>query len=411
MIILAANLLLQISFFIIVSSSNEYAKYLGGDSTFSGIVIGIPTVFSGLALLPMMKFDHGHYKLPLHVSCGASIVGHILYALAYKAKFLYLILIGRIVSGLAFSMWMYCKRYCSDGRIVGIRQRTTLAGCLVLGQGLGMSAGPFFGGLLTKVGFANEVFNGYTSPGWIMAGVWIAFWICVYVWFEDVEDLPHPSTSSIHPSVARQMSVDSSPGDNSSEKYGSDETLVPLPQRTMSSAQWGVVICMCWFAMTCFFILAFAVRGRQLHRTRGNNDLPFLMMNLFLARRIQDRHILLTGVSIGVIGLVTFTGLLAANRITYGSVFACWWLVALGFNLASTVTVSLLSKQLPQEWNGRTSLAIQYSNYTGRVSGAVWGGSGFSVGMLNYAGLEIAIAGIGAILFMLFWKNLKTKTG
>ncbi len=49
----------QISFFIIVSSSNEYAKYLGGDSTFSGIVIGIPTVFSGLALLPMMKFDHG----------------------------------------------------------------------------------------------------------------------------------------------------------------------------------------------------------------------------------------------------------------------------------------------------------------------------------------------------------------
>lgn len=31
---------------------------------------------------------------------------------------------------------MYCKRYCSDGRIVGMRQRTTLAGWLVLGQGL-----------------------------------------------------------------------------------------------------------------------------------------------------------------------------------------------------------------------------------------------------------------------------------
>ncbi len=49
----------------------------------------------------------GHYKLPLHVSCGASIVGHILYALAYKAKFIYLILIGRIVSGLAFSMYVH----------------------------------------------------------------------------------------------------------------------------------------------------------------------------------------------------------------------------------------------------------------------------------------------------------------
>ncbi len=274
-----------------------------------------------------------------------------------------------------------------------------------------------------------------------MAGVWIAFWICVYVWFEDVEDLPH---ASIHPAITRQMSVDSSPGDNSSEKYGSDETLVPLQQRTMSSAQWGVVICMCWFAMTCFFILGMSsvvpsckalssigawesnipVFTAGEHRLQlspfgagnfialgGITTFPFLMMNLFLARRIQDRHILLAGVSIGAIGLVTFTGLLAANRITYGTVFACWWLVALGFNLASTVTVSLLSKQLPQEWNGRTSLAIQYSNYTGRVSGAIWGGSGFSVGMLNYAGLEIAIAGIGTILFTLFWKNLKTKTG
>lgn len=58
-IILAMNVLLQISFFIIVSSSNEYAEYLGGSSTFSGLVIGIPTVFGGLALVPMTKFDKG----------------------------------------------------------------------------------------------------------------------------------------------------------------------------------------------------------------------------------------------------------------------------------------------------------------------------------------------------------------
>jgi hypothetical protein len=34
---------------------------------------------------------------------------------------------------------------------------------LVLGQGIGMSAGPFLGGLLYKVGFRNDVFNGYTA--------------------------------------------------------------------------------------------------------------------------------------------------------------------------------------------------------------------------------------------------------
>ena len=49
----------QISFFIIVSSSDQYAEYLGGTATFSGLVIGIPTVFSGLALIPLTKLDQG----------------------------------------------------------------------------------------------------------------------------------------------------------------------------------------------------------------------------------------------------------------------------------------------------------------------------------------------------------------
>jgi len=48
-----------LSFFIIIPSSNDYVKYLGGDSTFSGVVIGIPTVFSALALVPLVQYDKG----------------------------------------------------------------------------------------------------------------------------------------------------------------------------------------------------------------------------------------------------------------------------------------------------------------------------------------------------------------
>ena len=55
--------------------------------------------------------------------------------------------------------------------------------------------------------------------------------------------------------------------------------------------------------------------------------------------------------------------------------------------------------------------AIQYSNFTGRVTGAVWGGSGVKVGMLNYVGLEIAIIGVGAVMFLTLWRELKAKTG
>lgn len=50
---------LQLTFFIIVSSSKDYAAYLGGSATFSGLVIGIPTAISGLVLLPLMSLDQG----------------------------------------------------------------------------------------------------------------------------------------------------------------------------------------------------------------------------------------------------------------------------------------------------------------------------------------------------------------
>lgn len=57
-------------------------------------------------------------------------LGNIIYGLAYRSNFLYLILIGRIVAGFGFIAFMYSKRYCSDHRIVGIRRRTTLAGAI-----------------------------------------------------------------------------------------------------------------------------------------------------------------------------------------------------------------------------------------------------------------------------------------
>ena len=49
--------------------------------------------------------------------------------------------------------------------------------------------------------------------------------------------------------------------------------------------------------------------------------------------------------------------------------------------------------------------------YTGRVSGAIWGGSGVKVGMMVYTGVEIAIVGIGMVMFLVLWDGLKAKKG
>ncbi|KAM6499500.1 Major facilitator superfamily domain containing protein [Amanita muscaria] len=424
-IIVITNLLLQISLFIIVPTSNEYAKYLGGNSTFAGLVIGLPTLVASLALFPLMQYDGGGYRRPLRLSCVACILGNVLYSLAYVTSFLYLILIGRIVNGFGFTMLMYCKRYCSDPRIVGIRRRTTLAGFLVMGQGLGTSAGPFFGGLLFKIaGSKNPIFNGFTSPGWVMAIVWLIFGICAEIWFEDVPDdqeyLPASAASSPPEKSTSQVDV-------------RHQDSLPLSANTsfshLSFSQMGVMICMCWFAIACFFVLGawesnlptFGAAAPALQWSPfaagnfialgGIAAFPFLLANIFLARRVDDRRILAFGSNVGLAALLTFLTLLKTNKINYASMVFCWWAVAVGFHVASTVPVSLLSKQLPPSWNNKTSVIIQHSMYIGRATGTVWGGSGVHVGMVVYSGVEIAFTVIGIALYAVVWRELKAKRG
>ncbi|KAJ6463135.1 membrane transporter [Mycena vitilis] len=356
-IMIATNALLQFAFFLPVSSAASYAEYLGGTAVFSGITIGIPTLFAGLAIFPLTKYDEGRYTRPLLVAFVTTILGNILHALAYPAKFLYLILIGRIVSGLGFTGFMYIKKYCSDSRVIGIRRRTALASWLVLGQAFGFSAGPFVGGVLFKVGFPNNVFNGYTSPGWVTASFTSCFAILSMCLFKDVPKRPS----------------------------GEDPAgpVVPHPEdygfRQLTTTQWGIIVSMCWDAMTCFFILGAWEANIPIFTASvfhyspyaagnfiglgGVATIPFLLANVRFAPRLQDRVTLVTGSAIGIAGLVLTLVLLATDKIVFGSFYVCWFLVALGFNLASTCTFSLLSKQFPSSWNGRTSRAIQYSIY------------------------------------------------
>ncbi|KAJ7103839.1 major facilitator superfamily domain-containing protein [Mycena epipterygia] len=430
--------------------SLAYAEYLGGSALFSGLTIGIPTVFSGLLLIPLTKYDEdiavdmrltglitppststalgsrqglarsgeecgdslpsfkrpathamatqGRYTRPLKIAYVALILGNILHALAYKARFLYLILIGRIVCGFGFTGFMYMKRYCSDPRIIGIRRRTTLASWLVLGQAFGFSAGPFTCGVLYKVGFSNEVFNGYTSPGWFTASCWLLFAIPIAYLFQDV-----PKPQRIFTSNSVELGTGSVPPipESSPDEYGIGQ---------ITARQWGVIVSNIPIFTAAVFDYTPYAAGNFI-ALGGIATLPFLLASVRYSPRFQDRATLAVGSALGVAGLLLMLALLAADAIVFGSFFICWVLVALGFNLASTCTLSLLSKQLPNAWNGRTSLAIQYSNYLGRVTGAVLGGAGVQMGMKNYVAVQLGAVGVGALLHLTFWKQLKAKTG
>ncbi|KAH9955239.1 major facilitator superfamily domain-containing protein, partial [Russula dissimulans] len=376
----------------------------------------------------------------------------------------------RIVLGISFAQFMYIKRYCSDPRIVGTRRRTTLAGLLVVSQTTGFTVGPFVGGLLYEVGFENAVFNGYTSPGWVMAAVWLVFWAVVAVLFEDVprrdssacassrvrgelgaaaREAASTTQVSSMPRTGKDMTTkgvtsplssldamekqavtspsDIEPGPAQGDSLGEDDDDGTEKQQRISARQWAVTATMCWFAMTFFFVLGawevnipvFSTHAFRASPFAAGNLIalggvcifPFMLTNAMLARRVQDRYILAAGCALGLVGLLVALIIVAAGCATLARLFVAWFFVALGFNLASTVTVSLLSKQTPHSWNGRISLFIQYSIYVGRVCGAVWGGAGVDVGMTRYLGLQLSLLGIGGLMFMTLWKEMNAKTG
>lgn len=114
---------------------------------------------------------------------------------------------------------------------------------------------------------------------------------------------------------------------------------------------------------------------------------PLLVLHALFARRTQDRHILAR-----TAGLVVFVSVLGGGtRVGYGALLVCWAAVAVGFNVGSTVTLSLMSKMLPPAWNGRSSLAVQYAINLGWVAGAVWGGSGIALGMRTTSRSSLAL--------------------
>ena len=68
-----------------------------------------PTPLSSYLPTPKIQLTSriGKYRMPFNLAYISSAFGCMLYGLAYKANFLYLILIGRIVSGVGFVAFMY----------------------------------------------------------------------------------------------------------------------------------------------------------------------------------------------------------------------------------------------------------------------------------------------------------------
>ncbi|BFZ62644.1 hypothetical protein YB2330_003745 [Saitoella coloradoensis] len=423
--VLVCNLLIQISYFIVIPTSSTYAKSLGGTNTISGAIIGVPTACAALCLAPMLRISKNGYGRPLKIGCLAMALGQFLYAIADRTGWLYLILIGRIVSGPGQVYLMFGKRFCTDPRQVGLRRRATLASWLVLTQAAGTMIGPFAGALLYRIGVSSgdsKWWNGYTAPGWLMMGLWLVFFVVVNWVFEDVQteivqERPESDTDG-HPrrNLLFRFTL-----------FWQDELITPI--RKLQRRQQAVLACMVSYATMAFFVLgtweafipSYSKDAPGLKLTPFSSGIlfalggvaafPILVVNLFTVRKTQERHTFLSASLVGVVGLLIQLITQVTGKVHYPSFYISWVLVALGFNLLTTLTFALLSKQLPKEWNLRSSLIIQTGNYIGRVTGALWGGVNGKVGANTTIGLDLAFAGIAALSLLPLWTFMKAKTG
>lgn len=436
-IVLLLNFLLNMTFFIIVPTSAAYANALGASTWFSGLTIGISTLIAGLFLVPFSRRYSRNYRFPFLFSSVCILVGEIIYALAGVVNTAWLMFLGRVVLGAGFVSWMYVKKYMTDAAVVGSGKRTMMSACLVTTQVGGMAVGPFVGGLLSKyvspMTEGRRVWNGFTASGWLMAGIFAGFFVVTWVVFRD----PVP------PSQLQQDPLELA--DRTTTSAGTKELKVEAAPslrsmiKELNSTQKFSMLTMCWFSMVNFLVLGaweanIPVFGHlrfgwseynagNVIALGGLATMPLLFGLVFAAKHLQDRAILAAGLLLGMLGLSLHLGSLESpthsavsrlgglEELNFGNFFSSWFLVALGYNMLTTVTLSLLSKQVPAKYNGLTSTVIQLSNYTGRISGALWGSTIYQVGQFGIVGLELAVTLVGAGLIGFMWRKMDVQRG
>ncbi|KAL7748149.1 hypothetical protein RI367_006505 [Sorochytrium milnesiophthora] len=415
-LILTANFLFNVSFYIIIPTAADYATILGATQLFGGLVIGVVTFSSAMSLIPLSRVPmfRDRYIPCLNLAAGALCAGNILYAIAMQTNFLYLILIGRFINGFGFTGWLFVKRYCTDPRVVGLRRRTMCSTLLVTAQTLGMVAGPLLGGWIAHVSpdhTVNRLFNVETNPAWVMTAVWFMYWIAVRVWFQEV-----PAISA---------------NDARLQSYAVTVAREPFELTLQIKL---VAAAMSFIAFTVFFELgswesSIPNLGKHLwlwsEFTAGNfigliglgSFVLILPMTRF-TRALQDRWIMVVGIALGLAGSLVCLAMLcvgprgfpseSAMVATYG---VAWFLMCWGMNLASTITLSLMSKQMPNHLSDKASLVVQLSNYTGRTTGAIWGAAREAVTDVGVAGLQTTVIALALLFTLALWRPLKACTG
>ncbi|ESQ29078.1 hypothetical protein EUTSA_v10023313mg [Eutrema salsugineum] len=176
---LGNTFLYMVNTYIIVPTADDYSMSLGAAATVCGVVIGSMAVAQVFSSVYFSAWSNKSYFKPLVFSSIALFIGNLMYALAYDANSIALLLLGRLCCGLG-SARAVNRRYISD--CVPLRIRMQASAGFVSASALGMACGPALAGLLqVKFKIFKLTFNQSTLPGWVMAVAWLFYlvWLCI----------------------------------------------------------------------------------------------------------------------------------------------------------------------------------------------------------------------------------------
>ncbi|KAL1547565.1 SPX domain-containing membrane protein-like isoform X1 [Salvia divinorum] len=196
---LANTFLYMVNTYIIVPTADDYATSLRAAPTVCGVVIGSMAVAQIFSSVYFSAWSNKSYFRPLVFSSIVLIIGNAMYALAYDAGSLSVLLLGRVFCGLG-SARAVNRRYISDCVPLKIRMQASAA--FVSASALGMACGPAFAGLLQmNCKYFGITFNQVTMPGWVMTIAWMCYLVWLSISFReparetDIDDAPEQSSA------------------------------------------------------------------------------------------------------------------------------------------------------------------------------------------------------------------------
>eukprot|EP00216_Chloropicon_sp_CCMP2111_P001757 CAMPEP_0198240682 /NCGR_PEP_ID=MMETSP1446-20131203/5714_1 /TAXON_ID=1461542 ORGANISM="Unidentified sp, Strain CCMP2111" /NCGR_SAMPLE_ID=MMETSP1446 /ASSEMBLY_ACC=CAM_ASM_001112 /LENGTH=750 /DNA_ID=CAMNT_0043923429 /DNA_START=160 /DNA_END=2412 /DNA_ORIENTATION=+ len=440
---LVSAFLYMVNYNLVLPTNEDFCHHLGSSASMAGAIVGFADLTAIAISLLYSWWSCRSFKQPLMASSMLSLIGNVMYCLAWDAsgttQGLCLLLAGRLVTGMG-SARAVNRRYIAD--FVSKKSRTTASSAFVAASTLGAAMGPLLAVPLSNLA-ETEVggfsINPITAGGWAMALCWLIYTTAVMLCFRDPPmEMGEGGTAQRH-----HPSCDEEHGNTDQDMQPVNSLAKPLlPGVSQHIEKSSVDMQPVYVCLLSLFALKFLQQGMlssvpvvtdpfyNWKSTLVGLFLAFLSLSMLpvnfllalLSSFISDRNLLLSAEVLSVVGvllMISYSGS-APNIVSYilGTVFVFATTIVM-----EAVSMSLLSKKIPEGMARgicNAGLLATQSGSFGRLTGnmlitaygVILGGFSTMLKVVHFDWLLYGTLGAFEVLALVYsaimYKHLKT---